>query len=237
MDDTAELQGPPLPTESAPQPQTETHVKPVTAAPPPPESAPTDQSRETMLVPEFAKQLQTDQTRQEAGSNVPPAPHVPAWREQLPVASVAILLGAMLVGWSLWQRRKLLKQQALKPAAARSMTIAESQQLQRDVADLTEKLAHQLDVRAARLEKMLEQADQRIATMEKLLAAKPAPVMIEPKPRSSTPLQGLDTPALQHRDVYALADEGLTPVQIAQRLSKPTGQIELILNLRKASLV
>ncbi len=41
----------------------------------------------------------------------------------------------------------------------------------------------------------------------------------------------------QHAEVHALADAGLTPVEIAKRLSKPTGQIELILNLRKASMV
>ncbi len=40
-----------------------------------------------------------------------------------------------------------------------------------------------------------------------------------------------------HAEVHALADAGLSPVQIAQRLAKPTGQIELILNLRKAAMV
>lgn len=35
--------------------------------------------------------------------------------------------------------------------------------------------------------------------------------------------------------VYALADEGLTPLQIAQRLGQPIGEIELILNLRESA--
>lgn len=41
----------------------------------------------------------------------------------------------------------------------------------------------------------------------------------------------------QHAEVHALADAGLTPVEIAKRLSKPTGQVELILNLRRAAMV
>jgi hypothetical protein len=37
-----------------------------------------------------------------------------------------------------------------------------------------------------------------------------------------------------HRKVYDLADQGLTPVDIARRIEKPTGQVELILALRRA---
>lgn len=43
--------------------------------------------------------------------------------------------------------------------------------------------------------------------------------------------------AAQHAEVHALADAGLTPVEIAKRLSKPTGQVELILNLRRVVMV
>jgi hypothetical protein len=46
--------------------------------------------------------------------------------------------------------------------------------------------------------------------------------------------QGAATP---HREVLELADQGLSPVEIAQRLGKPTGQVELVLNLRRATLV
>lgn len=52
-----------------------------------------------------------------------------------------------------------------------------------------------------------------------------------------TPNQAATSLSTQHAEVHALADAGLTPVEIAQRLSKPTGQIELILNLRKAAMV
>lgn len=190
--------------------------------------------------------------------SLPPA--LPTWREQLPIASVAIVLGASLVAWSLWQRRRAgAARAAAGPGLARGkksrsrLSLQESQALQRDVADLTEKVAQQSDVmaqqwevRTARLEALLAQADQRIAALEKAHAALPAAAM-EAKPASPAPRSPLgaapapsrhplDAPATAHRDVYALADSGLTPVQIAQRLGTPTGQVELILNLRRAAV-
>jgi hypothetical protein len=227
MDDTTP-QGPPAPADYTSAKQQPTHPNPlespVTLAPAPSDSSVTSPPSVPMQVPDFARQLQTQPSALAV---------VPGWREQLPLASLAMLAGALLIGWSLWQRRRLTRAAATRTSAAQLPTVAESRQLQRDVAELTEKLAHQLDVRAARLESLLEQADTRIATLEKLLAAKPPAITIEPK-LSPAPLAGLDAPPLAHRDVYALADDGLSPVQIAQRTGKPTGQIELILQLRRA---
>jgi hypothetical protein len=158
----------------------------------------------------------------------------------------------------LWQRQRVLRTRSdagtVRSGTARSgadqsnpahaakrghakLTVQESIAVQRDVSDLTEKLAqqseamaHQLDVRTARLETLLAQADDRIAALEKQLAARPG-AAIEAKP-----FERLEAPGMQHRDVYTLADSGLTPVQIAQKLGKPTGQVELILNLRRAAV-
>lgn len=269
MDDT--LQGPPVPHAADIQ-QPSTSVTPVTAAPAPTTQTPTADTG-TMRVPDFVKDL--DLTATQETQTTPPAPvSVPGWREQLPIASVAIVLGAALVAWSLWQRRRVMHTRSdtgtvrsgmTRPGADHSstahaakrthakLTVQESIAVQRDVSDLTEKLAqqseamaHQLDVRTARLETLLAQADDRIAALEKQLAARPA-AAIEAKPaashtaapapaHASTPFERLEAPGMQHRDVYTLADSGLTPVQIAQRLGKPTGQVELILNLRRAAV-
>ena len=55
-------------------------------------------------------------------------------------------------------------------------------------------------------------------------------------PASSTPRESgrASAPSAEdrHRPVYALADEGLSAVEIAQRLGQRVGEIELILNLR-----
>jgi len=37
----------------------------------------------------------------------------------------------------------------------------------------------------------------------------------------------------EHRNIFALSDSGQSAIQIAQQLGRPTGEIELILSLRK----
>lgn len=41
-------------------------------------------------------------------------------------------------------------------------------------------------------------------------------------------------PAKSDADIYRLADAGMTPIEIAQELGRGTGEIELVLSLRKA---
>jgi len=122
-------------------------------------------------------------------------------------------------------------------------------------------IAQQLDARAAQLERTLQVANARIAQLEQVgaAAASGARVSAAPQASQNTPQRARSgAPAAgaselreakpreaaggqsagfsaSHRDIYELADQGMTPVQIAQKLSKPTGQIELILNLRKAA--
>ena len=57
--------------------------------------------------------------------------------------------------------------------------------------------------------------------------ASPPPVSPRDPHRAATP-----SAEDRHRPVYALADEGLSAVEIAQRLGQRVGEIELILNLR-----
>lgn len=113
--------------------------------------------------------------------------------------------------------------------------------LMKDVRELTRLCAQQLDARAEKLERLLAQADERISALDGAAArressassgqkASGAPPrrpasMIEP----SRPHPELDPIASQ---VYQLADEGRTPVQIAAALEEHVGKVELILALR-----
>lgn len=54
---------------------------------------------------------------------------------------------------------------------------------------------------------------------------------VEPKPSPLPNNSGGEAPDLSHI-IYQLADDGLSPVQIAQQLSQHTGKVELILALR-----
>ena len=93
-----------------------------------------------------------------------------------------------------------------------------------ELNNMARQISAQLDTRAAKLETLLKEADEKISR----LAREPA-----------TPLAiGRDLPPLapeedsRHVAIYQLADSGLSAGQIAQRLARPNGEIELILALR-----
>lgn len=106
----------------------------------------------------------------------------------------------------------------------------------RELNELCTRVADELDRRAERLEKLIAEADAKLARLERLTAGAVAPdplaVLAESKPRAAAvPMHDGDPLA---GEVYRLADSGLPPVQIAQKLGQHTGKVELILALRRA---
>jgi hypothetical protein len=106
----------------------------------------------------------------------------------------------------------------------------------RELNELCTRVADELDRRAERLEKLIAEADAKLARLERLTAGAVAPdplaVLAESKPRAAVaPMHDGDPLA---GEVYRLADSGLPPVQIAQKLGQHTGKVELILALRRA---
>ena len=178
----------------------------------------------------------------------------------VPWAAGAILAGAALIAWALASRAKATRAaKAVRSANADAST--SDPNLADDMQELTDRLAQELDTRAQRLERLIVTADERIARLEALedrltshlestqRAVKPrivatsiAPASAstphtphtEPKPTPAHAMVGAGDPAIAA--VYQLADEGLGAVQIAQRTGRPTGQVELILNLRRAAM-
>lgn len=129
-------------------------------------------------------------------------------------------------------------------------------QLARELDELGKRLADELDARADRLEKLIAEADDKLARLERLTAAmvQPAPetaaAMAEVKhygPRSAATAAADEVGVRPLRsaaavmaeidplagEIYKLADTGLPPVQIAQKLGQHTGKIELLLALRR----
>ncbi len=145
------------------------------------------------------------------------------------IAGAAMVVGVLLVAYA--ARRKVLARKSSNSVNAEPGVDT----LAQDMQDLSERLAAELDRKADRLEQLIEAADERLRRLD---AAEKAPVraavVTEVKP---TAKPGTAAPSLEvaHREVYELADGGLTPLEIAKRLERPTGQIELILNLRGRS--
>jgi hypothetical protein len=151
------------------------------------------------------------------------------------LAAAAVFVGVLLVGY--WYQRRV---QAMPKA-----TKAEAAALASDLEELTERLANQLDVKAERVEGLIAAADERIRLLERLQMELPQatgvdPRLVEPRHRvrHETGLVGAGEASVEasHREVYELSDAGLSPVEIARRLDRHTGQVELILNLRRGTV-
>ena len=137
-------------------------------------------------------------------------------REILLAGSV-IGIGVVLIAWGVLARKRDV------PGHARDS----AEKLTRDLID-------ELENRAERLEKLISRAESTLVELrdsERRIAAAPKRVVetiIEPKPRQE---HSIFTDPM-HNEVCALAEQGLGPVDIARRMQLPTGQVELILNLR-----
>jgi hypothetical protein len=98
----------------------------------------------------------------------------------------------------------------------------------------------QIDTRFAKLEACIGDADQRIERLERLLRRagghEGVDVTVSDQP-TSAPGQTPDRDSIRidpmHREIYRLADEGKPPPEIARQLGRTTGEVELILNLRR----
>lgn len=105
---------------------------------------------------------------------------------------------------------------------------------------LSRQIHGRIDTKLARLEKLIRDADQRIARLSQLSATSSAshgstveitldredphqPAFAKPRPAAKDRQQA----------VYHLADTGLSPVEIAQRIGETPGVIELMLALRR----
>lgn len=129
--------------------------------------------------------------------------------------------------------------------------LSEHRKSLREVEDVMlelDKLAREvhgrLDTRFAKLEVVIHDADERIAKLERLARvvgdASPSAdhgssldvTLGEEHPDAPEPTPKMeDSP---HAVVYRLADAGMTDIQIAEETGQTTGEIELILALRRA---
>lgn len=137
---------------------------------------------------------------------------------ELLLAGGALGFGVLLLGWGIFSRKREVPGHA------------------RDGAEkLTRELIDELETRAERLERLIERAETTITELrasEQRAAARPAPVIAEAKLKNLPQSEPSIFTDPMHREVCAMADDGLSPVDIARRLQMPTGQVELILNLR-----
>lgn len=124
-----------------------------------------------------------------------------------------------------------------------------------ELSEMARQVTAQLDTRATKLELLMKEADEKIEALQRLQGSAPAPppssigasspslrhshaerdALMQPLDASPAATPALAEPAVdpRHAEIYALADEGRSPRDIATRLGRPSGEIELILALRQ----
>jgi hypothetical protein len=103
-----------------------------------------------------------------------------------------------------------------------------------ELSEMARQITAQLDTRAGKLEALIREADQKITALKSQQGTNPhiAPISTEtPTFRGESTEQPMIDP--RHAIVYALADQGRSCKDIAQELNRPSGEIELILALRR----
>lgn len=124
-----------------------------------------------------------------------------------------------------------------RPAAAGSRRDEEAGA---ELVQLARRILAQVEARSAQLEALIADADERIAELRRLEERHPA-LQDGGAPRPGGGASGAARPPAREpdhpaggvtREVYALADRGLAPVEIARELDQHLGSVELILALR-----
>ena len=183
---------------------------------------------------------------------VPP----PAMIAQI-ISVQAALIALLVVGVTLYMiaTRNRIRRSANQPRTASRERFAELQRRSRlgrdieevmsDLDELARQVNGKLDLRFAKLETVIRDADARIEQLTRLLRAERGqPTLdvtisdeaVEPSAPSDadTRPDASDIERPRHADVYDCADKGLTPVDIASKTNRTTGEVELILALRRA---
>ncbi|MGD0140864.1 MAG: hypothetical protein ABSD28_18525 [Tepidisphaeraceae bacterium] len=147
----------------------------------------------------------------------------------------AIILGILTIAYATmrpWFRKKdpLDRPHRFGSLAQQRSVEREMQNVLVELSEMARQITAQIDTRSARLEALIRQADERIAAMNAPSAANTSqapPASHTPEPAESLAIDP------RHAEVYALADQGRCSKDIAQQLNRPSGEIELILALRR----
>jgi len=152
-----------------------------------------------------------------------------------------IALGATAVTIAYAVFRPMMRKK--DPLARRQVpgSLAGQRAVERDMSNLLVELSAmarqitaQIDTRSAKLELLIREADEKIAALRAAAPqsrASPYAITGPISPRAEVREEPVDS---AHAQVYALADQGRSPREIAAQLGRPDGEIELILALRMA---
>jgi hypothetical protein len=170
-------------------------------------------------------------------------PHDPYFQWILIALAVATLFYAVVRPAMKKNKDPLAKTPSMSSLSQQRNVERQMQNLLVELSEMTRQISAQLDTRSQKLQMLIADADERIAELKKLANLPPAAAPAEPwamiasssvSSVSSVPrnIPIPDPVDEQHRPIYALSDQGKSAGDIARELSRPRGEVELILALR-----
>jgi uncharacterized protein HemX len=164
-----------------------------------------------------------------------------------------VVLILLVVGFSalmmVMARRRVSKRGASVAASRRSRSAASGadaaagrygihksmQQLLLELEELSREINSQVDTRLRALNILIQEADEKIRDLRRLQGiAGDRPEPVEHLPTAKAEPHGDETRE-RYAQVYALAEKGSTVVEIAQEIGLMSGEVELILALRRTA--
>lgn len=182
----------------------------------------------------------------QAGADGPlPLPEPPKGAGDSPWPGMMMAAGAVLLLFIVMSnlRKKVSRRQAahvdpreqVEETRQTNALRNDTRQMMIELEDLTRRFGAQLDAKSTKLERLLDEADAKIAELRAAIdggarpgdggsdgPARELPAQAEPE--EINPLA---------KDIYKLADEGRSAVDIARELGEHVGEVELILALRQ----
>lgn len=154
------------------------------------------------------------------------------------------IVGFVAIGWTMLRsakkRARARRTSESEDPRERISRLRESAQkrssdtYQAEAAELTRHLSAQLDAKCEALEQLIAQADERLARLDAALGDQRSEAKGSGKVDASPQIASADDGDVTRREVFRLADDGLDPLEIAQKLRQPIGQVRLMLALRRA---
>jgi hypothetical protein len=154
--------------------------------------------------------------------------------------ALAVAVGAtiyVMMRPKLRGKRDPLEKPSFTSLASQRAVERDMQNLLVELSEMARQITAQIDTRAAKLEALLGEADQKLQQLRALNDTRASATIETMELRqTSTPTIVPEPEDERHAAIYALADEGKDVAQIAAELSRPRGEIELILALRPGAV-
>ena len=154
------------------------------------------------------------------------------WMLGLPIVGILLIIISLFMG--IRKRRhasatRLSPREQIERNRQHGGMRRDLERLMVEIETMAKHVGSQLDAKAIRLERLLDEAEAKTNQLEQI-SGKPASAPASPP--LERPMPDIADPGAQQ--VYALADQGRSPMEIARQLNEHVGKIELILSLRKA---